>query len=160
MSDVAFFGMAAALLLGAVGTVASRSLYRAAFSLAGTLLATAGLYFLLSAAVLGAVQILLYTGGVLTLTVYAVALTDGAAPDGPAWRRPLPAMLLSIGLFAALGAGIRGLAPLVGSGGLQDGRALGVEVFRTYLVAFELLSVLLLGAIFGALVVARKEPEP
>jgi NADH:ubiquinone oxidoreductase subunit 6 (subunit J) len=160
MKDLAFYGFAAALLAGAVGTVVSRSLYRAAFSLAATLLATAGLYFLLTAAVLGAVQILLYTGGVLTLTVYAVALTDGERLAGPRWRRPLPAAVLAGGLAVALGSAALSVEPSVGLGGLEDGRALGVEVFTTYLVPFELLSVLLLGAIFGALVVARKEREP
>ena len=44
-------------------------------------------------------------------------------------------------------------------GGLDDGRAAGTELFSRYIVPFELLSVLLLGAIFGALVIARKDEE-
>ena len=44
-------------------------------------------------------------------------------------------------------------------GGLDDGRAAGVSLFSRYVVPFELLSILLLGAIFGALVIARWDEE-
>ncbi len=156
MSDLAFFALAAALLAGALGTVLAKNLYRAAYSLAAALLATAGLYLLLAAPVLAAVQILLYTGGVLTLVVFALVLT-GAPESGPAWRRPLPATILAAGVFAALVPFAVSVAPPPLPGGADPAGAAGATHITRYVVPFELLSVLLLGALFGALVLARRD---
>ena len=54
---------------------------------------------------------------------------------------------------------VDGLAGFPSTGGLDRGREIGIAVFRTYIVPFELLSVLLLAAIFGALMIARKEKD-
>ena len=63
--------------------------------------------------------------------------------------------LLVVSVLATIPGGLEsGAAP---AGGLEDGAGAGVKLFTRYLVPFELLSVLLLGAIFGALVIARAE---
>ena len=162
MTDLLFWVLAASLTCCALGVVLSRSLYRAAYWLAGALVTTALLYLALTAPLLAAVQLLLYTGGVLTLVVFALVMT--AQSDDPTrWRRPLPAMVLALLVFAVLASYLPGLetgpALRQAQGGLDDGMAAGVELFTRYLVPFELLSVLLLGAIFGALVIARKDEE-
>ena len=156
MSDLAFFFLAALLVAGALGTVLARSLYRAAYSLGAALLATAGLYLLLAAPVLAAIQILLYTGGVLTLVVFALVLT-GTPESGPGWRRPLPATILALGVFAALAPFALRLGTTPLAGGPDPSGAAGAILFTRYVVPFELLSLLLLGALFGALVVARRD---
>jgi NADH-quinone oxidoreductase subunit J len=156
MSDLAFWVLAVVLLAGALGTVLARSLYRAAYSLGAALLATAGFYLLLAAPVLAAIQILLYTGGVLTLVVFALVLT-GAPESGPAWRRPVPAALLAAAVFAALAPFALRLGPTPLAGGPDPSGTAGAILFTRYLVPFELLSLLLLGALFGALVVARRD---
>lgn len=156
MSDLAFFVLAAALLAGSFGTVLAKNLYRAAYSLAAALLATAGLYLLLAAPVLAAVQILLYTGGVLTLVVFALVLT-GTPESGPAWRRPLPAAILAAGVFAALAPFALSVEATPLAGGPDPAGTAGAMLFTRYVVPFELLSVLLLGALFGALVIARRD---
>jgi NADH-quinone oxidoreductase subunit J len=157
--DLAFFGLAACLLVGAVAVVTARSLFRAAFALSFALLATAGFYLLLTAPLLAAVQILLYTGGVLTLVVFALVVA-GANTEGARWRKPVPAALLALAIFVALALSVHGLSGSAPAAGLTSGKDVGLLLFRDYLVPFELLSVLLLGAVFGALLLARKDrPE-
>ena len=159
MRDIAFFTLAVALLAAAATVVTAKSLFRAVYALSAVLLATAGLYLLLSAPLLAAVQILLYTGGVLTLAVFALVVA-GANTEGARWRKPVPAAFLSLAVFAALSASSRSIHAPGRTGGLESGKDTGLLLFRDYLVPFELLSVLLLGAVFGALLLARKDrPE-
>jgi len=154
--DLAFAVLAVCLLAAAVTVVTAKSLFRAAFALSAALAATAGFYLLLTAPLLAAVQILLYTGGVLTLVVFALVIA-GANAEEARWRKPALAAFMSVAVFAALASSLRRL-PEVGTGGsLESGRGVGLMLFREYLVPFELLSVLLLGAVFGALLLARKD---
>lgn len=156
MRDLAFFIFAGIVLAGAAIVVSARSLVRAAYGLAATLAATAGIYLLLTAPLLAAVQILLYTGGVLTLVVFAIVVT-GASAGEPRFRRPLAAIAAALAVFSALASVLPRLGPAESRGGLDDGGAIGASLFGDYLVPFELLSVLLLGAVFGALLIARKD---
>ena len=159
MRDLAFWGLALCLLAAAATVVTARSLFRAAFALSAALVATAGFYLLLTAPLLATVQILLYTGGVLTLTVFALVVA-GANTEGARWREPLPAALASLAVFLALASSVRSLSSPAATGGLESGKDVGLLLFSDYLVPFELLSVLLLGAVFGALLLARKDrPE-
>ena len=105
---------------------------------------------------MAAVQILLYTGGVLTLVVFALVMTAQSDDPHP-FRKPLPAALVAALVLAVLGSTALRLGATETVGGLENGTALGVDLFSRYVVPFELLSVLLLGAIFGALMVARKD---
>jgi len=154
--DLAFYALAALVLGGGVTVVSARSLFRAAFALAGTLLATAGLYALLRAPLLAAVQIILYTGGILTLTVFALVVAGGERGE-PRWRRPWPAALAALAVFAVLGRAVIEVPTPVAPNGLEGGAEIGASLFGAYLVPFELLSLLLLGAVFGALLLARKD---
>jgi NADH:ubiquinone oxidoreductase subunit 6 (subunit J) len=154
--DLAFYLLASCLLASAVAVVTAKSLFRAAFALSAALSATAGFYLLLTSPLLAAVQILLYTGGVLTLVVFALVIA-GANTEESRWRKPWPAALLSFAVFLALAATLRRLPGAGPGGSLESGKGVGLLLFREYLVPFELLSVLLLGAVFGALLLARKD---
>ncbi|HZN54376.1 MAG TPA: NADH-quinone oxidoreductase subunit J [Candidatus Polarisedimenticolaceae bacterium] len=156
MRDAAFWSLSVLLLGAAAAVVTARSLIRAAFALAGSLLATAALYLLLTSPLLAAVQVLLYTGGVLTLVVFALVVA-GANEPAARFRKPLPAGMLALAVFAALASAIGTLPAGPGVGGLESGRDVGLALFGDYLVPFELLSVLLLAAVFGALLLARRE---
>jgi NADH-quinone oxidoreductase subunit J len=157
--DFAFFALSFCLLAAGGAVVAAKSLFRAVFALSAALVATAGLYLLLSAPLLAAVQILLYTGGVLTLVVFALVVA-GANTEGARWRKPILAALTSLAVFAVLAVSVRALPPSTPAAGLESGKDVGLLLFSDYLVPFELLSVLLLGAVFGALLLARKDrPE-
>jgi NADH-quinone oxidoreductase subunit J len=156
LSDLGFWALAALLVAAALGVVLSGSLWRSAYWLAAALGTTAAFYLALTAPLLAVVQLLLYTGGVLTLVVYALVVT--ARSDDPRrWRRPLAAAAVSVLVFSVLASAVSGLELGARAGGLGDGRAIGVSLFSRYVVPFELLSVLLLAAIFGALAIARGE---
>jgi len=156
MTDLLFWLFAALLVISALGVVLCRSLYRAVYCLASALIVTALFYLLLTTPLLAAVQILLYTGGVLTLVVFVIVMT-AQTDDNRRWRKPVWAALLAIAVFIVLASHVGDLGVSPATGGLESGKDTGIELFRTYIVPFELLSVLLLAAIFGALVIARKE---
>ena len=156
MSDLLFWTLAPLLVICALGVVTSKNLYRAAYWLAGALVTTAIFYLALTAPLLAAVQILLYTGGVLTLVVFVMVMT-AQSDDTRRWRKPVWAALLAVAVFVLLASFAGDLAGAPATGGLESGKDTGVSVFQEYIVPFELLSVLLLAAIFGALVIARKE---
>ena len=156
MSDLGFWGGAALLSACAIAVVTARSLYRAAFALSGALLVTAGFYVALGSPLLAAVQVLLYTGGVLTLVVYALVVSRGATEAGTA-RKPFAAAATAALVFGALASFGRSVPPATPGASPGDGRDLGLLLFQRYLVPFELLSVLLLAALVGALMVARLE---
>jgi NADH-quinone oxidoreductase subunit J len=102
------------------------------------------------------VQILLYTGGVLTLVVFVMVMT-AQQDDTRRWRKPVWAALLAVAVFLVLAVHTGEVSGAPSTGGLESGKDVGISVFREYIVPFELLSVLLLAAIFGALAIARKE---
>ncbi|HEX6852843.1 MAG TPA: NADH-quinone oxidoreductase subunit J [Candidatus Polarisedimenticolaceae bacterium] len=159
MSDLLFWALAVVLVAFALGVVRARTLWRAAYALAGALVTTAMFYMLLTAPLLAAVQILLYTGGVLTLVVFAIVVTR--SPDAAIEsRRPAVAAGLALLVFGAALGFVAKVQPAPGVGGLDDGARTGIALFSDYLVPFELLSVLLLAALFGALVIARREERP
>jgi NADH-quinone oxidoreductase subunit J len=116
------------------------------------------LYLALTAPLLAAVQLLLYTGGVLTLVVFALVMT-AQTDDMGRWRKPVAAAMLAVLVFGVLASFVGGLDAGPAVGGLDDGQAAGIDLFSRYVVPFELLSVLLLGAIFGALAIARRDEE-
>jgi NADH-quinone oxidoreductase subunit J len=159
VSELAFWVPAVLLVACALAVVTARSLYRAAFALAGALALTALFYFSLGSPLLGAVQILLYTGGVLTLVVYALVISRGVTESGPA-RKPFLAAATAALVFGAMASFGRSLPAATSPASPGGGRELGLLLFRHYLIPFELLSVLLLAALVGALMVARLEREP
>jgi NADH-quinone oxidoreductase subunit J len=156
------FALVALLMLGsALLVVRAANLVHAVMWLGVMLLSTAGLYVMLAASFLAAVQALLYVGGVITLMVFGLMITrrhEGivvTAERGPALR----AGLLAGALFCVIAVGVArtpGLteAPLDAPPlPLTD---LGRAILTTHLIAFEALSLLLLAAIIGAIVIARR----
>lgn len=160
----AFYGVAALTLAGAVVCVSARDLFRAALGLALALFGVAAVYLMLQAEFLAVAQLLIYVGAILVLILFSIMLTARISdPNRPRWNRQWKWVL---GLAAVIGLGLAGLlagAPWGGAG--PDGppvpvAALGRLLLSPYLLGFELLSVLLLGALVGALYIARREPEP
>jgi len=158
MTELLFWLFAALLVSSALGVVLCRNLYHAAYCLAAALLVTALFYLLLTSPLLAAVQILLYTGGVLTLVVFVMVMT-AQSDDTRRWRKPVWAAILALAVFIVLASHVGDVAGAPQIGGLESGKEIGIALFSTYLVPFELLSVLLLAAIFGALVIARKDED-
>ena len=126
--------------------------------LAVALVATAGLYALLDAGFLAAIQILLYTGGVITLMLFAVMLARRSggyiAAGGHAGN--LRAGLVTLGFAALVGAAIFGGGALSGSGAVTPAQ-LGHTVMTELALPFEALSALLTAAMVGAIVLSRRK---
>jgi len=183
MSAQALLFWAIALWTVATGilVVVSRNVLRAALGLAGCFVGVAGLYFFLEADFLGAAQILVYVGGIIILFLFAVMFTRiGEAPD-PAgghlrieasWtNRPLGivaavgAFFLAIGLLSRLPPGRpvpllveeSAEAAPVAAPWMETTREIGEALLTSYLLPFEIISLLLLLVLIGAVILVRKE---
>ena len=157
-----FVTMAAALLVSGVAVVATRNLVRAAFWLLPCFLAVAGLFLLLGARFLAAIQVLIYAGAIMLLLLFVLMLTRdvGSAIAAPHNRQAGWAMIVA-GLIAAVTVGVVSSYswPLGAARAPATTAAMGEALLRTYLLPFEVASVLLLAAIVGAIVIARSEPN-
>ena len=161
LAGAALFYLFAALVgVSAIGVALSRNIVRMAVLLLFTLIGVAGLYFLLSAEFLAAVQLVVYAGGTLILLVFGVMLTSRTAAM---LLKPKPvevAAALVIGglLLASLVAGILTAklpSDAMNTGGLYPMDGLGQALLGDYLVPFEIISVLLLVVMIGAAYLAK-----
>lgn len=160
LTYVAFFVMAAITLGGALMAVAARNLIRAALGLIIALIGIAGIYFVLEAEFVAVVQILIYVGAISILILFAVMLTRGLMKrDLPAQNSQwIAAAFIALVLFAALiyvifNTNWRAVETPVAGDLIPK---LGTELMTTYLLPFEAVSVLLLAALVGAIVIARE----
>jgi len=169
---IVFYFLAAITVAGAVGVVAFRSPVRAALSLLTTFLAVAGLFVLLHAEFIAAVQVFIYAGGVMVLFLFVIMLVSSRMePDESQYMRRLApiagavgvllAVLVGIGAWAATRAPAADVAALTAVAGQQAGNteAVGWNLYRDYLLPFEVVSIVLLVAMIGAIVMGRKEKE-
>lgn len=145
-------------------TVTGRNILRAAIYLLFVLLATAGIYFLLNYNFLGAVQLTVYSGGVVVLIVFAVLLTakidHKLEPVGKV-KSVLTALLALISLGAVLWAVLGyGFAPNGMAETVYDVKAIGTSLLSYgqygYILPFEVISILLLAAMIGAIMIAKR----
>ena len=158
-TPVLFYLFAAVAAAGAVGVAASRDIVRSAVWLLFALAGVAGLYFLLDAEFLAAVQLVVYVGGILVLIVFGVMLTSTSllVRYEPSRTEVATAAVLSAVLLTALTVlAVRARFPLAAE--TPDAAAgvgpLGQALLGDYLVPFELASVLLLVVLVGAAHVA------
>jgi NADH-quinone oxidoreductase subunit J len=166
MLDAVFFYTFALLTLGgAVLTITQNSAVHSAIWLIVSLLGVAGLYLLQQAEFLFAVQIVLYIGGIMVLFLFVIMLVnlDEAAKHrqfNKQWWVALACVLVvgaEILYVLAKGAGTFVLpAPGPTAGQMGNTEMIGVALFRDYLLPFEIASVLLLAAIVGSVVMAKR----
>ena len=158
ITTLAFFALAAATLACAVGVVRSDNLVHSVFWLAGSLIATAGLFVLLDAPFLAGIQIVLYTGGVITLMLFGVMLThrnpDKTVPNPMAQSTTWGASIAGL-VFLHLVAVAWSVNPPVPPP-VTTPQDIGSLFLGRHVIAFEALSVLLLAAMIGAIVLARR----
>ena len=160
-----FFLGAAATLFGALIVILARRPMRSALGLLLTVLATAGLYLLLRAELLAALQVLIYAGAVVVLLVFVITFLDQGAIAAPGGRRlPLRffAVIAVAWIFYLVGQELLalGLGTLQRPGaGFGTTGGLGHALFTTYVIPFEAISALLLTAIVGAVAVAKGKGE-
>jgi len=161
---ILFVLVAFGTLVSAVMVVRTADLVRAVLWLAASLVATAGLYALLDAGFLAAMQLLLYTGGIITLMLFAVMLVRRGpeAPTAGLIANPGRALTASLAVFGLVAFTVAeaGLPTEPGAGGSPSAKLLGQVLLGPLALPFEALSVLLLAAMVGAIALARrKDPE-
>lgn len=163
-----FYFFAIFTIAFALAVTMSRRLLRAAVYLMMVLLASACLYIMLGAEFLAGIQVLVYVGGIVVLIVFAIMLTNSAELllDKPPIYRKISAGLASLA-FAAATVWIFSTSkfPIAQSNialPQNNTEQIGIKLLdygsTGYILPFEIISVLLLAAIIGGIVVARKTP--
>jgi NAD(P)H-quinone oxidoreductase subunit 6 len=163
---VSFLVLSAMMIGAALGVVLLSNIVYSAFLLALVFISMSGMYILLNAGFVAAAQILVYVGAVNVLILFGIMLVnkrqDFIAIKN-AWLGRAATAAVCIGLFALLSTmvlatpwAVSDLVP-VGDGAIV---AIGKHFFTDYLLPFELASVLLLMAMIGAIVIARRDYLP
>jgi len=166
LDTVLFYSFAALVLGGGVLTITRRNAVHSAISLIVSLLGVAGLYLLQQAEFLFAVQIVLYVGGIMVLFLFVIMLVnlDDAARDrqfNGQWVVALAAVAAvaaELGYFFHRGSGSFHIAEAAAAlpAGTGNTEALADSLFSEYLLPFEIASVLLLVAVVGSVIMAKK----
>jgi NADH-quinone oxidoreductase subunit J len=164
--DVAFWIIAVAMCAAAIGVVRSSNIVHAALFLVVVLAGAAAMYIVLAAEFVAWVQVLIYIGAVVILFLFGIMLTrapmseEGGKLDNDQRFGAVVVGLFLFGVLTAL------LVDAFGDKQIEFGKSLvhqgrtgvvGSELFRHYLVPFELVSMLLLAALVGAVVLARRD---
>ncbi|TET25457.1 MAG: NADH-quinone oxidoreductase subunit L [Dehalococcoidia bacterium] len=158
---VAFWILAVVGILGALGVVLLRNIFRASLCLVLCFLAVAGIYATLSADFLAGVQVLVYVGAIAVLIILAIMLTREVERGSLSNRLRIPAFLvavlfLGVVSFAILNSlwSVSALPPLEPTTAALANRLFGEGGF---ILAVEIAAVLLLAAILGAIVLVREK---
>ena len=168
-----FYAFAAVSVLGALGVIAQPNPIYSVLALIGAFFGLSGLYVLLEAPFVAIVQIIIYAGAIMVLFLFVVMLLNVPREDAAEWDRTHPlyrpwprrvGALLALLLIAQLGWALTrtpGLAEGIGlqSPGISDVGELGRVLFTDYMFAFEVTSILIIVAMIGAVILARKNVE-
>jgi len=159
--NVAFGVLALAMVAAALRMVTTRNVVHAALYLVVVLAGVAGMFILLGAEFVGVTQVLVYIGAIVVLFLFGIMLTKGSFgdDDGVTGERRLVAGLVGLLVFGVMAAALVESfedAELSRSGPSTTAE-LADSIFSDYIVPFEAVSVLLLAALIGAIVVARRD---
>ncbi len=164
VAEIVFYLLALLSIVAAIGVVTVPNVVHAALFLILTLMGVAGFYILLSSEFLALVQILVYAGAVSILLLFGLMLTRGrekALPSvGPGSQWPL-------GLITGIVLGVVLITAVLDSAWPGDDgevtmvslNTLAGALFRDWLLPFEIVSIVLLVALIGAVVIAHHEEE-
>ncbi len=160
--SIVFYLFAAVAIGSAVIVVFSRNIVRSAFALLFTLVSVAAFYILMMADFVGIVQLLLYVGGILVLIIFGVMLTNRqiSVDIREGTVQTLPALIISSMIGGILAGAMWGAvwpSPPGDQPATAPAPAIGELFLTSYLLPFEIASVLLLVALVGAALMARRE---
>jgi NADH-quinone oxidoreductase subunit J len=161
---VIFFFFAAVAVIFALVVILHRNTVVGALSLVASFFALAVMYVLLDAPFLAALQVIVYAGAIMVLFLFVIMLLNLQHVSEPA-TRPIQQFL------GYAGSAFFGIAlvyylakytvlQLPPGPFLSDARAIGVTLFEAYIFPFEMVSILLLAAIVGALLLSARAPRP
>ena len=161
LEPIAFGALAAVLLASSLAVVLTKNLFHSVLYLALSLTATAGIFLALDAEFLAAVQLLLYAGGVVTIAVFAIVVTERLVGErlSQTNRGVVSGALVAIALLVVIvNTLMQRELPSTPLPQLSDiTRLMGEQVLTTFVLPFELLALLMLVAMLGAIYFARPE---
>ena len=163
ITELLFNGFAILAVLGAVGLVLFRHPMNGAMSLVVTMVSLAGLYALLSAKLIFALQLIVYAGAIMSLILFIIMFLNLQEKDLPEesgrWYYLLGGVVVIVPIALFLIKIVKTLpgseATIVG-GGFGGIKEVGLVLFQDWLLPFEIVSILLLIALVGAVVLAGK----
>jgi NADH-quinone oxidoreductase subunit J len=159
-----FYILSAVIVICSVLTITSRRILRAAFFLLCVLVATAGFYFMVDYQFMAGVQLVLYAGGIVVLIIFSILLTSHISLKfaKPEAMRLIMGLIVGVSGFALSTIAILQFAfkETENAAMKVDMQAIGTQLLGTgkngYALPFEVISILLLAAMIGAIVVAKK----
>ena len=165
---IAFYVLSALILGFALLVVSTKNTVHAVLFLVLNFLAVAALYVLLTAQFLAVIQVLVYAGGIVVLYLFVVMLVnlkrppeDHSAPQRKAWLAAglAGAVLVQLAALLVRGSpGVAGAADVQGSDlAINNVERIGMLLYTDYLIPFEVASMLLLVAMVGAIILAKRE---
>lgn len=166
ISTIIFYILSVFTLLSAIAAVTATRIFRAAIYLLFTLMGVAGIYFWLDYEFIAAVQIIVYVGGVVVLIIFSIFLTERTGEDLPKQNRVQKlagALAILFGIALVLFQIIAYKFPQNQVPGTdQSIHSIGVQLLNMdqtgYALPFEMVSLLLLAALVGCIVIAMQEP--
>jgi NADH-quinone oxidoreductase subunit J len=160
---VVFFALAALAIAGALSLILQKHPIHSALSLIVVMVALAGLYLLLGAEFVAAVQIIVYGGAIMVLFVFVIMLLNAGVEEHTSISKMAgpPGLLLGLALAGFIAATIarsgEAIQAVPQSGGLANTKTLSNMIFKDFVYPFELTSFLILVAVLGAIVLAQRE---
>lgn len=160
---IVFFVLAALAVIGAISLILQKHPIHSALSLIVVMVALAGLYLLMGAEFVAAVQIIVYGGAIMVLFVFVIMLLNAGVEEHTSLSKlaGLPGLLLALALAAFLATTIAhpgpGKAATELTGGLSSTKGISEMLFKDFVYPFELTSFLIVVAILGAVVLAQRE---
>ena len=160
--DLAFFILSIVVLIGAIGVVSTKSVFRAGIMLIGSLLGVAGLFILLRAEFLGVVQILIYVGAISVLLLFGTLMTRDVEYASLTNNKKVPSILLCsllLGVFVFVI--VTSTFDVQDASSVYDGYLNAIPylaelLLNEFVIVFEIVSILLLTAIIGGLMLVRE----
>jgi len=168
---ILFYIFGAITLVSAILVITQKNVVHSAVFLASTLLSVAGLFLTLHAEFLAGVQVIVYVGGILVLFVFVIMLIslERSTSERQFSRQWMIALIAAAALIAEFGYGIyKGkdsfVLPVPEAQAAADTltgntQVVGTALFTTFLLPFEIASILLLVAIVGAVVLAKRKTQ-
>ena len=168
MTAFFFFPIAIVVLISAIMVVAFRSPVHSALSLVLTFFSLAGLYILLNAQFIAAIQVMVYAGAIMVLFLFVIMLLNLDKLKKERERHPLQkafGIIIALALMGALGSiaasgilyGTKGTHTVEKVTAIGNTKAIAGLLFTDWVLPFEITSILLLAAIVGAIVLSKKE---
>ena len=160
---VIFFALAALAVIGSISLIVQREPIHSALSLIVVMVALAGLYLLMGAEFVAAVQIIVYGGAIMVLFLFVIMLLNAGEEERTNFSKlatfaGIPLALAVTGFIAAaIARSSASLPPTDPSGTLTSTKTLSMLLFSDFVYPFELTSFLILVAILGAIVLAQRE---